>query len=98
MSWSGGLPLRVSIPSPCRSLNFSKQALDSVIWGLEPGSWTPQGLGTVARLEFGEKIRPRLGTKALWGPGCRSQAARAGGGSGGLGVMARSEKRAGDCV
>ena len=86
MSWSGGLTLRVSIPSPCRSLNFSRQALDSGIWGLEPGSWTPQGLGTVGRLEFGEKIRPGGGTKALWGPGCWSQAAWAGGwewGSGG---------------
>lgn len=68
MSWGGGLTLRVSIPSPCRSLNFSRQALDSGIWGLEPGSWTPQGLGTVGRLEFGEKIRPGGRNQSSVGP------------------------------
>lgn len=77
LEW-GGLTLHISAPPPGQSLNFSRGALDSEALGLEPGCWRPWGLRTVGWVKFSEKIRPREGTKALWGPGGWRQAARAG--------------------
>lgn len=62
---------------PGQSLNFSRGALDSEALGLEPRSWRSWGLRTVAWVAFSEKIRPREGTKAPWGPGGWRQAAGA---------------------
>lgn len=49
------------------SLNFSKQALDSGLWALNLGPGHPRRSGTAGRLEFGETVRPKEGTKAQCG-------------------------------